>query len=71
MPFDIHIVGENESGKAVKRVIYKAEILNEGGGVSVDDLVIEESYTFVARGLSPWTEVSSRSPKGSSGNIVV
>jgi hypothetical protein len=52
-------------------VIYKAEILNEGGGVSVDDLVIEESYTFVARGLSPWTEVSSRSPKGSSGNIVV
>jgi hypothetical protein len=34
--------------------ILGVEILNGGYGVSIDDIVSEHSYTFVARGLLPW-----------------
>jgi len=72
LPFTIQLVAANEYGKAMRRSFYGVEILNEGGGVSVDDLALEESYTFVARGCSPWTAVSTGSPASanSSGTIV-
>lgn len=35
-------------------MIYGAEILNEGSGVSIDDAVTEMQATFVARFAEPW-----------------
>jgi hypothetical protein len=57
LPFDVNIAGSNERGIGMSKVFYGCEIMNEGGGVSVDDLVIEESYTFVCRGMSYWKKV--------------
>lgn len=52
-PFDVTITFANEYGQAAKRAIYGCEMLNEGSGASMDDIVIEETMTFVARELGP------------------
>lgn len=53
-PFDVSLVGANEYGALVVRKIMGVELLNEGSGVSIDDIVTEEQYTFVARVVTPW-----------------
>ncbi len=59
-PFDVTITYANEYGNAAVRSIYGVEILNEGSGASMDDVMIEETMTFVARELGPMnaTQVS-------------
>jgi len=52
-PFDITITFANEYGQAAVRSIYGVELLNEGSGASMDDIVIEETMTYVARELGP------------------
>jgi hypothetical protein len=52
-PFDVTITFANEYGQAAVRSIYGVEIMNEGSGASMDDIVIEETMTFVARELGP------------------
>ena len=52
-PFDITITFANEYGQAAARSIYGVELLNEGSGASMDDIVIEETMTYVARELGP------------------
>lgn len=52
-PFDITITYANEYGQAAVKSIYGVELLNEGSGVSMDDIVIEESMTYVAREVGP------------------
>lgn len=54
MPFDVTLVAQNEYGLSAFMVIIGLEILNEGGGLSVDDITNEEQMTYVARGKSPW-----------------
>lgn len=51
-PFDITITFRNEYGQAARMSIYGVEILNEGSGMSVDDVTTEKACTFVARELS-------------------
>ena len=53
-PFDAAIVAVNEYGNAASMRIYGIEILNEGSGFSVDDMVIENQMTYVAREVYPW-----------------
>lgn len=52
-PFDITITFVNEYGQGAVRSIYGVELLNEGSGASMDDIVIEETMTYVARELGP------------------
>lgn len=52
-PFDVALTFANEYGQAAVRSIYGVEILNEGSGASMDDIVIEETMTFIARELGP------------------
>ena len=56
-PFDVSITFANEYGQAATRSIYGCEILNEGSGASMDDIVIEETMTFIARDLGPMVPV--------------
>lgn len=58
-PFDIVIVAANEYGQAATMRIYGAEILNEGSGFSIDDIVIENQMTYVARTILPWQKLGS------------
>ncbi len=53
-PFDIVLTAANEYGQVAKMSILSAEVLNEGSGVSVDDIVTEQQMTFVAREIAPW-----------------
>ena len=51
--FHITLTMANEQGQAATMRILYAEILNEGVGMSVDDTVIEQAMTFVARKIIP------------------
>lgn len=48
-PFHITVTMANEYGQAAFMRILYAEILNEGMGFSIDDIVTEKACTFVAR----------------------
>lgn len=52
-PFDITVTFANEYGQSAVRSIYGVELLNEGSGASMDDIVIEETMTYVARDVGP------------------
>lgn len=58
-PFDITLCGANEYGALCVMKVLGVELLNEGAGVSIDDLVIEQQYSWVARSRLPWTPVKS------------
>ncbi|MBV9074374.1 MAG: hypothetical protein JOZ10_12125 [Acidobacteria bacterium] len=49
LPFDITIAGANEYGACAAAKIFGIEILNEGQGMSIDDVVNDMQATFVAR----------------------
>ena len=58
-PFDVVIVAANEYGQAAQMRIYGVEILNEGTGFSIDDMVIENQMTYVCRTIMPWQKMGS------------
>ena len=62
-PFDITINFLNEYGQASKMTIYGVEILNEGMGLSVDDITTEKACTFVARGIDDMVALNDIEPK--------
>lgn len=49
LPFDVTITFANEYGQRAVLVIYGVELLNEGSGFSIDSVLTEKAYTFVAR----------------------
>jgi len=54
-PFDIVLVAANEYGALSIMKILGVELMNSGYGVSVDDIVSEHSFTYIAHGMLPWT----------------
>ena len=58
-PFDTVILAVNEYGQAASMRIYGIEILNEGSGFSIDDIVIENQMTYVCRTILPWQKLGS------------
>jgi hypothetical protein len=50
-PFDVTVNFLNEYGQSSKMTIFGVEILNEGMGMSVDDITTEKACTFIARGI--------------------
>lgn len=57
-PFDVVMVAANEYGHRMKMAIVGAEVLNEGTGVSIDDITTEQQMTYIARGVVAWTPIS-------------
>jgi len=53
-PFDITLAAANEYGAMAVMRIYGVELLNEGYGISIDDIMSEHQMTYVARTISPW-----------------
>ena len=58
LPFDVSIVAANEYGSTAQMRLYGCEILNEGSGFSIDDMVIENQMTYVCRTILPWRAFS-------------
>jgi hypothetical protein len=59
--FDITLMAANEYGALAIMRIFGAEILNEGYGISIDDIVSEQQMTYIARAVAPWKYLSPRS----------
>jgi len=57
-PFDVTLAAANEYGALAVMRIYGVELLNEGYGVSIDDIVSEQQHTYVARTIIGWSPVS-------------
>ncbi len=55
LAFDITLVGSNEYGANTKMIIHGVELMTEASGVSIDDLVIEKQFSFLARRVTNWT----------------
>ena len=54
LPFDIVIVAANEYGHSMKMVVHNVEVMNCGSGMSVDDITIDQSCTWVGTKITPW-----------------
>lgn len=54
LPFNIAVAAANEYGAGASMKIFGVEVLNETSGFSVDDMVIETHWTFIAREIGPW-----------------
>jgi len=52
-PFDVVLTFFNEYGLGAKMKIYGVTIIDEGQTMSVDDLITEQTYMFMARGIQP------------------
>lgn len=52
-PFDIVITASNEYGSLSSMRISGVKIIDEGGTMSIEDLVTESQYTFMATGIEP------------------
>lgn len=53
-PFDIVLAAANEYGAQATMRIFGVELLNENSGISIDDIVTEQQYTYIARSITPW-----------------
>lgn len=56
-PFDITLLGANEYGSVAVMKIIGVDLMNEGYGVSIDDIASEMQYTYMCRSIIPWTSV--------------
>ena len=54
-PFDVVITYSNEYGALSKMKLYGISIIDEGQTMSIDDLITEQTYTYMARGIQPMT----------------
>lgn len=81
LPFNITITAANEYGHVTSMHILGVEIMNCGSGMSVDDITVDESCTFVCTDVIPWSnqkfirggiqDVSRRSESPRAGGGVV
>jgi hypothetical protein len=58
-PFDITLIAQNEYGQGAYSAIVGCEIINEGGGISMDDITSEEQATYIAIHRHPWTPITA------------
>lgn len=63
-PFDITLTMVNETGDAAYMAIQQVQLVNEGGGYTLDDLNSEAAFTFVARSIIPLTSLMDTSNTG-------
>ena len=70
LPFDIAIVAANEYGQTAQMRLYGCEILNEGSGFSIDDIVIENQMTYVCRTILPWRSVDIKVKGPEDNNLI-
>lgn len=53
-PFNIVITNGNEHGHTSCMAIYGVQIMNHGSSMSIDDINVDESVTFVATDIKHW-----------------
>ena len=61
LEFDVVLSAANEYGMLAIMKITGIELMNQGYGVSIDDIVSEHSYTYIATGIVPWRSLGMHS----------
>jgi hypothetical protein len=56
-PFDLVFTFFNEYGVSSKMKIFGITIIDEGQTMSIDDLITEQTYSYMARGIQPMVHV--------------
>lgn len=69
-PFTISLVSQNEYGNVSAMHILGVELINEGSGVSIDDIVTETQMTFVARAIIGWRPISNKGGPIKTGDVL-
>lgn len=59
-PLDVTLAAANEYGHLSVMRIAGVEMLDEGYGVSIDDMLSEMQHTYVARNMQGWRPLASR-----------
>jgi len=65
MPFDITLIAQNEYGHASAAGVLGVEVINEGGGISMDDITNEQQMTYIAITRLPWYSLNNGQQKES------
>lgn len=52
-PFNITVNAANEMGAKAHFTLVDVDILNEGMGISIEDMAVSQNYTFMARDIIP------------------
>lgn len=60
-PFDVVLTFANEYGRLSKFKILGVTIVDEGGTMSIDDLITEQTFSYMARGIQPMVRFSDPS----------
>lgn len=58
-PFDVVLTFANEYGSMAKMRIFGITIVDEGGTMSIDDLITEQTMSYMARGIQPLVPLSN------------
>jgi hypothetical protein len=66
--FDIMVVCANEYGVASQMMLYGVEFFEDGQVVSVQDLYIENTFSFVARDMDDFAKIDAIVSKGGGNN---
>lgn len=66
-PFDIVLTFFDEYGGGSKMKIFGVTLVDEGQTVSIDDLITEQTYTFMARGIQPMIRLTAEGQTGPRG----
>jgi hypothetical protein len=53
-PFDVVLSAANEYGEKASMKIIGVELMNENSGFSIDDIVVEQQYTYIAIDITGW-----------------
>lgn len=69
LPFDVAIIAANEYGQSAQMRLYGCEILNEGSGFSIDDIVVENQMTYVCRTILPWRSFNLNTTGAADGSL--
>jgi peptidoglycan hydrolase-like protein with peptidoglycan-binding domain len=64
--FDVMVICANEYGVASQMMLYGVEFFEDGQVVSVQDLYIENTFSFVARDMDDFAKIDAIVSKGSS-----
>jgi hypothetical protein len=66
-PFDVVLAAANEYGERASMKIVGVELMNENSGFSIDDIVVEQQYTYIAIDITPWVAEKNESEKATLG----
>ena len=67
-PFDVVIAAANEYGARSFMKIIGVELMNENSGFSIDDIVVEQQYTYIATDVLSWRSEGGKSKDVGHGN---